>query len=82
MSLDHYLTTEPEDRQDALTPEEPDFDVVYVTCKECRHQIEAGEDCPYCEKSADTGRLGWGVWGTAQNVRDIRKIDALLKGAK
>ena len=31
--------------------------VVYVTCKECRHQIEAGEDCPYCEKSADTGRL-------------------------
>lgn len=26
--------------------------------------------------------IGWGVWGTAQNVRDIRKIDALLKGAK
>lgn len=55
--LDNWLTTEPEDRQDALTPEEQDFDVVYVTCKECRHQIEAGEDCPYCEKNADTGRL-------------------------
>ena len=26
--------------------------------------------------------IGWGVWGTVQNVRDIRKIDALLKGAK
>lgn len=26
--------------------------------------------------------IGWGVWGTAKNLHDIRKIDALLKGAK
>lgn len=29
MSLDHYLTTEPEDRQNALTAEEPDI------CSDC-----------------------------------------------
>lgn len=26
--------------------------------------------------------IGWGVFGTVKNVRDIRTIDALLKGAK
>lgn len=26
--------------------------------------------------------IGWGVYGTAQNVYDIRKIDRLLKGAR
>lgn len=26
--------------------------------------------------------IGWGVWGTVRNVRDIRKIDALLKETK
>lgn len=55
--LDHYLTTQPADEQDALTREDEPFDVVFVTCTECRHQIEAGEDCPYCEKSAETGSL-------------------------
>lgn len=58
MSYDDWKSTDPSDldpfreRLDA-----PDFDVVYVTCKECQHQIEAGEDCPFCEKNADTGRL-------------------------
>lgn len=58
MSYDHWKTTDPADR-DPFNADlaEADFDVVFVTCKECRHQIEAGEDCPFCEKSADTGRL-------------------------
>lgn len=43
MSLDHYLTTQPLDEQNALTPEEPEG------CADCGQAVcDCDERCPGC----------------------------------
>ncbi len=63
MSLDHYLSTEPEDRQNALTAEEPEG------CADCGQAVcDCDTRCPGCMKkwpSAEEQALGF-CWNCRQ----------------